>query len=241
MNPVEALSEKILIVGDEASLEALLTSIKIKAQGKPVRIGFVNAHAVNLAHENESFLNDLMACDYVFRDGSGMKILYKWLNKDAGLNLNGTDLIPRILDLYKGETAALMGTREPFLGRAAEKIAARGVKVARAVDGFQPDAAYAAHDRAAITILAMGMPKQERVAALMAANGNAGLIVCGGAVLDFMGGKVRRAPALFRKTGMEWVYRLCAEPRRMFGRYVIGNFVFLYRAKKYASARGGKS
>jgi hypothetical protein len=61
------------------------------------------------------------------------------------------------------------------------------------------------------------------------------LIVCGGAIIDFMGGKTARAPQWMRKTGIEWVFRLLLEPRRLFQRYVVGNPVFLARA--FAMAR----
>ena len=71
------------------------------------------------------------------------------------------------------------------------------------MNGFQDDYAYldaAMKHPAPLIILAMGMPKQERVAALLASQLDYPcLIVCGGAILDFMGGKVTRAPVLFRR------------------------------------------
>ena len=56
------------------------------------------------------------------------------------------------------------------------------------------------------------------------------LIVCGGAIIDLMGGKTSRATGWMRGTGLEWIYRLALEPKRLFHRYVIGNPVFLARA-----------
>jgi N-acetylglucosaminyldiphosphoundecaprenol N-acetyl-beta-D-mannosaminyltransferase len=238
MQLLQALVGKILVVPDEATLAPLLERLRAEAAGRPVRVAFVNAHAVNLACNDPAFLADLLACDYVFRDGSGMKILYRWLGRDPGLNLNGTDLIPRIVDLYRGQTAALFGTGEPWLGRAAEKIASKGVDPALRLDGFQPEESYVQvlnKAPAPLVVLAMGMPKQERVARLIAAAGQSCLILCGGAILDFLGEKVARAPVLFRKTGMEWLYRLGIEPKRLFRRYVIGNAVFLIRARRYTS------
>ena len=55
------------------------------------------------------------------------------------------------------------------------------------------------------------------------------LIVCGGAILDFLGGKVSRAPAWLRRLGGEWIFRLVKEPKRLFMRYVVGNPAFLIR------------
>ncbi|MEX5624238.1 WecB/TagA/CpsF family glycosyltransferase, partial [Pseudomonas syringae] len=55
------------------------------------------------------------------------------------------------------------------------------------------------------------------------------LIVCGGAILDFLGGKASRAPQWLRHLGGEWAYRLLREPKRLFMRYVVGNPLFLLR------------
>lgn len=226
---------KILLVHDERKLGEVLHKLGPKGERiRPVRVAFVNAHALNLSMDDPAFMEDLTSCDFIFRDGSGIKILYKLLGCDPGLNLNGTDLIPLILKLYAGYSAALLGTQEPYLDRAAEIIQDNGVFPVCLLDGFQEDRAYLEviqRDRPTLVILAMGMPKQERVANLLARNLDYPcLIVCGGAILDFLGGKVSRAPLIYRRFGMEWLYRLMQEPRRLFRRYVIGNFVFLARS-----------
>jgi exopolysaccharide biosynthesis WecB/TagA/CpsF family protein len=75
------------------------------------------------------------------------------------------------------------------------------------------------------------MPKQEQVAAQLRKQlSNGCLIVCGGAIIDFLGGKVTRAPLWVRNWGIEWMYRLAVEPKRLFKRYVIGNPKFLVRS-----------
>lgn len=233
-NGIQALVDKIHIVADEDALKEFFAAIHPDALTRPVRIAFVNAHAFNMCCGNPAFLQDLLDCNYVLRDGAGMKILFKLLGREPGLNLNGTDLIPRILELYKGRNAALMGTESPYLDRAAEKISAMGVTPLVTIDGFQDNAVYKEKlegQDVPLVVLAMGMPKQETVACLLAQGSkDARLIVCGGAILDFIGEKVARAPDIYRRYGMEWLYRLMQEPRRLFKRYVIGNFVFLYRA-----------
>lgn len=233
---IPSLIDKIRIVTDDAALLAVFEEIVPHAAAqKPVRIAFVNAHAVNLCYKNAAFLEHLLECDYVFRDGAGMKILYGLLGLNPGINMNGTDLIPRIIDLYKGRDIALFGTDTPYLEQAADKIRERGLNPAVMVNGFHEAISYVEHLEkypAPITILAMGMIKQEYVASLIARERPSApnLIICGGAILDFIGGKVRRAPNMFRNCGMEWFYRLLQEPSRLFRRYVIGNFVFLIRA-----------
>lgn len=243
---ISMLIDKIRIVKDATDEESVLSALGPDNVDGPVRVAFVNAHAMNMCHTDPSFLSYLLACDYVFRDGAGMKILYKMLGRDPGLNMNGTDFIPKILDRYKGRDVALLGTDSPYLERAADKITARGLPPVLTMNGFQEAALYI--DRlketpAPLVVLAMGMPKQEYVAALIARDASApSLIVCGGAILDFIGEKVVRAPEIFRKTGMEWLYRLAQEPSRLFGRYVIGNFVFMGRAVRLMrSAKSSKN
>ena len=50
-----------------------------------------------------------------------------------------------------------------------------------------------------------------------------------GGLFDYFGGRIPRAPQWVREMGMEWVYRLIQEPRRMWRRYIIGNVAFLAR------------
>ena len=53
-----------------------------------------------------------------------------------------------------------------------------------------------------------------------------------GAVFDFFAGTVERAPIWWQHHGLEWLYRLIKEPRRMWKRYIIGNTLFLYNIIK---------
>lgn len=53
-----------------------------------------------------------------------------------------------------------------------------------------------------------------------------------GAVFDFFAGTVERAPIWWQKHGLEWLYRLIREPKRMWRRYIIGNALFLWNMVK---------
>ncbi len=150
-----------------------------------------------------------------------------------GVNMNGTDLIPDIIRAYSGRRAALFGTRSPWLDRAREKMEAEGLVVVACVDGFSPIEAYldiAAETKPELVVLAMGMPRQEQISVrLVERLTRPTLIVNGGAILDFLGERVTRAPTFMQKTGTEWVYRLSLEPRRLARRYVLGIPIFFSR------------
>ena len=170
-----------------------------------------------------------------------MATLFKLLRLPPGLNLNGTDLIPDLISQFNGRCIALFGTKNPYLERGLQVVAQQFAPQSRYVceNGFldvETYVALASAHRPALIVLGMGMPRQEEVAsALRTALTFPCLIVCGGAIIDFLGGKTPRSPLWMRRIGMEWLFRLAMEPRRLFQRYVIGNPLFLKRAVRLAS------
>jgi N-acetylglucosaminyldiphosphoundecaprenol N-acetyl-beta-D-mannosaminyltransferase len=224
---------KMHLIQTLAAEEELLQLIC--SPGKPVVVAFANAHAFNSAASSPSFFQALQSADWLLRDGSGVATLLNLLGKDAGINLNGTDLIPKIIRLFNGRRVAFFGTQEPYLQQgltAAGRLAPQSELVG--AHGFLETEAYlslAATQRFDLIVLGMGMPKQEAVAAALRSKLDFPCtIVCGGAIIDFLAGRTARAPAWMRRAGVEWVYRLAMEPKRLFHRYVIGNPVFLMRA-----------
>ncbi len=197
-------------------------------------LGFVNAHAMNQCVVDPAFAADILALGSVVRDGIGVQALYRLLGRRAGLNLNGTDLLPELISRFAGKRVAVFGTQLPLAERVGEKLRVELGCEPIAAHGFHADGYYVdlvARTRPALVILGMGMPKQERVARLMKQALHQDVaIVCGGAILDFLSGHITRAPLWMRRAGMEWVFRLGLEPRRLFRRYVMGNPIFLLRS-----------
>lgn len=236
----QELVRAVIRVHSPRGEEQLLESLSHPAE--PLVLAFVNSHAMNSAATSRQFFDAIMSADLVLRDGIGMQILLGLLNQTPGLNLNGTDLIPKILRRYAGRAIALFGTREPYLGRARAKVLSQLAPGSPCVtaDGFMDAAAYvrlAAAHRPGLIVLGMGMPRQEEVAGVLrAALGFPCLIVCGGAIIDFLGGKTPRAPRWMRRSGLEWAFRLALEPKRLFRRYVVGNPLFIARAFSLAAA-----
>jgi N-acetylglucosaminyldiphosphoundecaprenol N-acetyl-beta-D-mannosaminyltransferase len=206
---------------------------ELQHPSRPYIVSFVNAHAANLAWDNPSLLEDLLASDLLLRDGAGAVFALMMFGCPPGLNMNGTDFIPRIARSYAGRRAGLFGTRSPWLDRAREKLEAAGLVVVTSHDGYCSPETYvnlAAATQPELVILAMGMPKQEYIAVRMREQlSYPVLIVNGGAILDFFGGKVTRAPKLMRNTGTEWAYRLYLEPHRLARRYILGIPTFFSR------------
>lgn len=227
------LVQKILICETAEQKAALIRELQqIKTS---VVVSFANAHAFNLANKSSLFEQYLTCSDYLLRDGSGVSILFKLLGRSAGLNLNGTDLIREILK-YADRTKriALYGTESPWVELAAENIQYMNFSNVTCMNGFEEEAQYVKHAlsyKPDIIILGMGMPKQECLSMVLRDNLHdcKTLIINGGAILDFIAERHPRAPKAFQELGIEWLYRLYREPRRLWRRN-LGSVMFLCRS-----------
>ncbi len=225
------------VVPGRKQLGELLAQLAAR-QSRTTIISWLNANAFTLAHKDNELADSLLRSSLLLRDGVGVSVLLRLLGRDPGVNMNGTDLIPRILRAYAGRPVALFGTCEPYLSRAAEAAERMGARVILRMDGFQDLEAYAraleTHD-VELVVLGMGVPKQERTASFIADRVAKPLLVLnGGAILDFMAERFPRAPKAWRRLRMEWLFRLIQEPQRLWRRYLLGGVVFLSHAAQLA-------
>ncbi len=221
-------------------VDAALTEVRRLLNGRePAVLAYANAHALNVASRNEEFLRVLREADLVLNDGSGLALAARLRGLTFPANLNGTDFTPKVL-LAAAECGAsvfLLGGAPGVAQAAAERLRTDipGLSVAGCAHGYFAEAdlpALLAEIRASnarVLLVGMGNPQQELWLADHLADTGAVLGVAVGAFLDFAAQRVPRAPDWMRSAGIEWVYRLAREPRRLFGRYVAGNPLFLQR------------
>lgn len=95
-------------------------------------------------------------------------------------------------------------------------------------DEFQRIAERITESRANLIWVGLGCPKQEHWIATHKDKLPPGVYFGIGAAFAFHAGEIRQAPSIFQRTGMEWAYRLCMEPRRLFRRYFTYNSLFIY-------------
>lgn len=81
-------------------------------------------------------------------------------------------------------------------------------------------------------IVGMGVPRQEIFAERLSEVSNFNIVICVGNFLEFYFGTKKRAPVLIRKIGLEWMFRMLAEPKRLWKRYSIDIPMFFYRILK---------
>lgn len=159
--------------------------------------------------------------------------------------VTGSDLVAETIGQHvrAGNTVTLIGGGDSIL------VDMRRLLPHATVMQFQPPARMLA-DPAAMTttvnfvidnpadliLLAIGSPQQEIVAHRIAATGRAvGTALCIGAGIEFLTGHKRRAPVALQRMGLEWLFRLCSEPRRLWRRYLLHSprvFLLLLRSER---------
>lgn len=224
-----------------AVIEHLLTP------GRRSRVAFVNAHCGNVMARDTTYADALATADMILPDGIGVELAARMQGRRFRENLNGTDFTPALLRraAQKGLSVYLLGGRPGVARAAADRLilTTPGLRVAGIRDGYEgmadTNATIAAINAAQpdILLVAAGVPLQDVWLARNAPRLDARVMLGVGALFDFLAGRVRRAPGLVRRLRSEWAWRLAMEPRRMAGRYLLGNATFLARAAREAVAR----
>ncbi len=234
---------KIQVLGvpiNNVSMEqAIAEIVACLAKDSLTRISFVNVDCINIAQRNAEYRACLRACDWVLADGIGLKLGCNLLGTPISQNVNGTDLLPRLCEKLaaRGGRIYLLGGLPGVADNVARWMETRypGLTVSGTQHGYYEAAETTqvkARIRAAqadVLLVAMGAPKQELWIRQHAEETGVKVALGVGGLFDFYGGRIERAPVWMREIGMEWLFRLGKEPRRMWKRYLVGNAVFAAR------------
>jgi N-acetylglucosaminyldiphosphoundecaprenol N-acetyl-beta-D-mannosaminyltransferase len=200
-------------------------------------IHFAHAHALNLAVLDGALRDRLLRADRVLADGIGIRTAASLLGTPLSHNLNGTDLLPHICRraVETQRPMVLVGGKPGIADAAAARLAEAhpGLSFPVVSHGYLDEEEAGALrarieelDRP-IILVGMGSPLQEEFAWKNFAMLGCATVVTVGGLFDFYAEKVRRAPVAVRELGLEWLYRMAQEPRRLAGRYLLGNPAFL--------------
>lgn len=206
---------------------------------------FVNAHCLNIAWSDKDYAAILKRCDAVWPDGTGVRMAGRRLGFAVPENVNGTDLFPMVCRAIEGivraggkaPTVFLYGGRPGVAEKAAENVRRDSplVEISGTCDGFVDSKEAVSRINAArpgLLFVALGVPRQEKWIAEHLGELDCGAALAVGGLLDFVSGRIPRAPMWMRRMGVEWMFRLYQEPVRLFRRYIIGNPLFLLRVRK---------
>lgn len=205
------------------------------------RVMYVNAHVVNQSHADSELRHALRSCDLVYCDGYGVRMAARALDMAVPHRMTGADWIWGLAALCElgGQSIYLLGSEPLHAAEAATKLERLypQLNVVGAHHGYfelgSPHDERVVEDinarRPDIVLVGMGTPKQELWVQRNAERLDGTVLWTVGALLDYVAGRVPRAPRWLADNGAEWVFRLAIEPHRMWRRYLLGNPEFLGR------------
>ncbi len=198
-----------------------------------------NAYTVALAEEDDEVAEALAADTANLPDGTPLVWWAKRHGHPDAERVYGPDLMEAVLD--RGRR---VGTKHYLFGSTPDVLAALQTAIARRWPGadivgsesppfrdLSHDELRASVDRvlaagATVVWVGMGTPKQDLLVHRMAAMGDATFVAIG-AAFDFIAETKTQAPRWMMKLGLEWLFRLVTEPRRLWKRYLVYNAKFL--------------
>jgi len=239
---LSVLGVRIANMSQPEAIETMEAAINAE-DGRSRALYIVNAHTLNLGHEDPSYRRVLNSGNLVFGDGTGVR----WAGRVQGVtmraNLVGTDLVPELF-----RTTAGRGYRYFLLGATAETIALaareaekrfpgwelaghhHGYVIEDSADAIERINAAAPH----VLLVGMGNPLQERWIHDHLHELRVPLSVGVGGLFDHWGGNLSRAPGWIRHLGVEWLQILLQQPHK-WRRYLLGNWQFVARMLRTAA------
>jgi N-acetylglucosaminyldiphosphoundecaprenol N-acetyl-beta-D-mannosaminyltransferase len=205
-----------------------------------VLLACANPHSMVVAKADAQFHDALNSATHVVSDGFGCRIAALVTGRDFGPRITGFDYFETLMKKLNERGGTVF-----FLGSSTETLARIKLRCAQdfpnlAVHSHAPpfgswtDAEDARIVRllidAAPDILWVGLtaPKQEKWAAAHKDSLRIPVIGCIGAVFDYYAGTVKRAPQWVCRAGLEWLYRLAGEPRRLWKRTLVSFPIFMW-------------
>ena len=205
-----------------------------------VLISTINAHSYNSVCQDLDFQRALQRSDVLLPDGISVVLALRFLTGVKIKKIAGADLFKYEMERInsKGGKCFFLGSSEPTLRMIIQKSFVQFPNIQ--IFAYSPPYKefFSPEDNEAMVnainfvepdVLFIGMtaPKQEKWAYQNFERLKVGHVCCIGAVFDFYAGTVLRAPGWLISVGLEWLYRLVKEPRRLWRRYLIGNFKFV--------------
>lgn len=221
---------------------ALFSSYEHVAQcvGERIRAGIktfcvaVNPEKIHRAQQDRDLHELLTGADFHICDGIGAALAARLLHGRKVTRITGVALFLALMKAAEREgwQVFLLGASEESNKGAYEALMARhpGLRIAGRRNGYFKDDEPVIEEinasGAQLLFVAMGSPRQEQWITRHREKINAPFCMGVGGTLDVVSGRVKWAPAFFRRTGSEWLYRLICEPKRWRRQLVLPQFAF---------------
>ena len=220
--------------------ELLAATLATYRQQKQCFAISLNPEMLVASTSSEQIKNLLRRADLTFADGIGVVLAVKRKYGAHIKRLPGCEFWEKLMQAAKTESLPvfLVGSRPEVLDDTVNKLnQSYQPKIVGAVDGYfdneQDVIDQIKTSGAKIVTVAMGSPRQEQfIVRCMEQNIQAIFLGVGG-TYDVFSGHVKRAPAFWRKMGLEWFYRLASEPRRITRQMGLAYFLWQVVLKKF--------
>lgn len=198
---------------------------------------FTNVHGVVTGREDPAFRDITNGSFMSVADGKPVFWVGRSRSRGAMGHVPGPDFFDRALQRFASRRHFLYGSSPEVLARLETALRARipDLQICGSIsppfrtlteDERQAHLREIRESGAEFVWVSLGAPKQERWMAQNWTDLRPALLYGVGAAFDFHAGTVRRAPPVMRALGLEWLYRLLQEPRRLWRRYLRTNLLF---------------
>ncbi|WP_300351654.1 WecB/TagA/CpsF family glycosyltransferase [Clostridium sp.] len=203
-------------------------------------------HIVKLESDKE-FQDVYKNADLILTDGMPLIWISKIKGNPIKEKISGSDFFPKFCEraANKGYSMFLLGAAEGVAAKAADNLK-RKYEGLNIVGTYSPSYGFEKKDdeikeiikminkvKPDILAVGLGAPKQEKFLYKYKNELNVPISLAIGASIDFEAGNINRAPRWMQNCGLEWFYRLCKEPKRMFKRYIVDDLKILSIIRKY--------
>lgn len=241
------MPEKVNIHGimiDNVTMEeALCCVLDMLSKDGAKKVFTPNAEIIMQANRDKSLSSILNSGDLVVADGAGVVLASKILNKRLKQKVSGVDLVKQIfINTDRRPTSFFIFGGKPNVAEQASINILSEFPRANIV-GFR-NGYFSDEDvpeiirqinasKAEVLLVGLGAPKQEKWISEYANELKCKVIIGVGGTIDVFAGTAKMAPEFMRKAGLEWLYRLCKEPRRYKRMLDLPRFMVLTFKTKY--------
>jgi N-acetylglucosaminyldiphosphoundecaprenol N-acetyl-beta-D-mannosaminyltransferase len=206
-------------------------------RGGYLSVGMVNAAKVIAMRADETLRGAVTGCELVLADGQSVVWASRLLGAPVPERVAGIDLFTELLGEAerRAEPVFFLGARQRVLDQMLARLREQhpGLAVAGARNGYfapgeEADVARAVRESGArLLFVGMSSPRKELFVSRWGPRTGAAVVHGVGGSFDVLGGITRRAPAWYQEHGLEWLYRVRQEPRRLGRRYLTTNAAFI--------------
>ena len=209
--------------------------------GRNKFITYLNAHCVNCSFSNRDYREILQKADLVYAGGQGVVWASRFIGTSLPERVNILDFFDRLLEglREKRVTVYLLGGKPEVVRKAGEFLKRKGLNIIGSMHGFfdEREEINVIREinelRPDILMVGMGVPKQEKWIFSHLNELQVNLCWAVGGVFRIFSGELKRAPCWISNYGLEWLYLGLQDSKRLLGRYLFGNLIFVFNILRY--------